>query len=186
MASGTAASTWAIRSSRSLASRAASSSRRLAMTSAATANARMAGASSVPERTSLSWPPPCSTGTGWTPRASSSAPAPTGPPNLCPVMVIASAPLAAKLTGSWPAACTASVWNGMPCSRASAASSGIGCTTPTSLFAHITVTRATPPGSAAMASASAAGGSTPVSSTGSQCSSASSWPASQCTESSTA
>ena len=119
------------------------------MTAAATANARMAGASRVPERTSLSWPPPCSTGTGWTPRASSSAPAPTGPPNLCPVTVIASAPLPAKLTGSWPAACTASVWNGMPCSRASAASSAIGCTAPTSLLAHITVTRATASGSAA-------------------------------------
>ena len=101
-------------------------------------------------------------------------------------MVIASAPLAANPTGSWPAAWTASVWKGMPCSRASAASSAIGCTTPTSLFAHITVTRATPSGSAPMASASAAGWSTPDSSTGSQYSSAPSCPASQWTESRTA
>ena len=71
--------------------------------STATANPAIAAVSSVPERTSRSWPPPCSTGTGSWPRASSSAPAPTGPPILCPVIVSAVAPLARqadrKLTG---------------------------------------------------------------------------------------
>ena len=56
---------------------------------------------------------------------------------------MASRPLAAKSTGSCPKACTASEWNGTPYARATAASSVIGCTVPTSLFAHITVTSAT-------------------------------------------
>ena len=93
-ASGTAARTCAISSSRP--ARPAAAPRRPAAWTAsatATAKARMAGASSVPDRTSRSWPPPCSTGTGSTCRASSSAPTPTGPPILCPVMVSAAAPL---------------------------------------------------------------------------------------------
>ncbi len=54
-------------------------------------------------------------GAGRRPRPSSSAPAPSGPPYLCPVTVSASTPLAAKSTGSWPTACTASVCSGTPC-----------------------------------------------------------------------
>src|SRR5208337_655118 len=92
-ASGTAASTWRTRSSRSAATRSASSARCLPHTAAATANARMAGVSRVPERISRSWPPPCSTGTGVTPRARISAPMPTGPPSLWPVTVSASGQL---------------------------------------------------------------------------------------------
>src|SRR5215472_2799732 len=64
MASGTAASTRRTRSSRSAARRIASSSRLLATTWAAVANARIAGASRVPDLISASCPPPCSTGTG--------------------------------------------------------------------------------------------------------------------------
>ena len=49
-ASGTAARTWRTRSSRSAATRSASSARRFEHTAAATANALIAGVSSVPER----------------------------------------------------------------------------------------------------------------------------------------
>ena len=55
------------------------------------------GVSSVPERTSRSWPPPCSSGVQSTSRPSSSAPTPTGPPSLCPVSVSAAAPLAGEV-----------------------------------------------------------------------------------------
>ena len=54
-----------------------------------------------------------------------------------------SAPLAAKSTGTCPAACTASVWKGTPNSWATSASARTSCTVPTSLLAHITDTRAT-------------------------------------------
>ena len=121
---------------------------------------------------SRSWPPPCSTGTGVTPRARISAPTPTGPPSLWPVTVSASAPLAAKSTGSCAAACTASVWNGTPYSCATAASSLTGCTVPTSLFAHITLTTATCSGACAIAARSASGRTTPSAPTASQTASA--------------
>ena len=178
-----------MRSSRSAATRTASAARRRADVTAATAKALIAGASRVPERTSRSWPPPCSTGTGATARPRISAPTPTGPPSLCAVTVIASTPDAAKSTGSCAAACTASVWKGTPYSCATAASAAIGCTAPTSLLAHITLTRAAPsapsgPGRSAARSASAC--TSPQSSTGSHCGDAPSASASQRTESSTA
>ena len=78
----------------------------------------MPATSRVPERTSRSWPPPCSSGVHATSRPSSSAPTPAGPPSLCPVTVSAATPLAAKSTGTWPTAWIASVWNGTPCSAA--------------------------------------------------------------------
>ena len=84
-------------------------------------------------------------------------PDPSGPPNLCPVTVIASRPLAAKSSGSAPNACTASEWNGTSHADATAASASIGWTVPTSLLAHMTVTSATEPGSAAMAVSSVSG-----------------------------
>ena len=61
--------------------------------------------------------------------------------------VSASTPDAAKSTGRMPTACTASVCSGTPYSWAMAASSRIGLTVPTSLFAHITETSATRSGS---------------------------------------
>ena len=128
-----------------------SSERRSALIVAATANALIAGVSRVPDLMSRSWPPPCSTGTGERPLPRIRAPTPIGPPSLCAVTVIASAPEAAKSTGSWAAACTASVWNGTPNSCATAASSATGSTAPTSLFAHITLTTAAEDGSAASA-----------------------------------
>ena len=82
-----------------------------------------------------------------TSRPSSSTPAPYGPPSLCPVSVSASTPDAAKSTGRIPTACTASVCIGTPCRCATAASSRIGLTVPTSLLAHITDTTAADPGS---------------------------------------
>ena len=60
-----------------------------------------------------------------------------------------SAPLSSKRTGRWATACTASVWNGTPCSRATAASSATGCIVPTSLLAHMTLATAMPPGASA-------------------------------------
>ena len=42
----------------------------------------VAGTLSVPERTSRSWPPPCSSGVHSTSRPSSNAPTPIGPPSL--------------------------------------------------------------------------------------------------------
>ena len=94
-----------------------------------------------------SWPPPCSTGTRSSPLRSTRAPTPIGPPILWPDSVRASRPLAAKSTGRWPTACTASECTGMPCSAHRAATSATGCTVPTSLLAHITDTSATASGS---------------------------------------
>jgi len=47
--------------------------------------------------------------------------------------------IASTSKGIFPAACTASVWNSTPRSRAIRPISAIGCTTPISLFAAITL-----------------------------------------------
>ena len=154
IASGTISATSATSSSRSSATRAASAARASTAARTAAASATMAGTSSVPDRTSRSCPPPCSTGVHATSRPSSSTPAPNGPPSLCPVRVSADARDAAKSTGSAPTACTASVWNGMPCSAHVVASSRTGLTVPTSLLAHMTLTIATLAGSSAIAARS--------------------------------
>src|SRR5690606_23100212 len=119
-------------------------------------------------------------------RASSSAPTPTGPPSLCPETVSAVAPQAPKSTGTWPTACTASVWNGTAYRAASSAISATGWTVPTSLLAHITLTRATrsPYRSSSVASASTS--TLPSRSTGSHVTLAPSCVPSQATASSTA
>ncbi len=88
--------------------------------------------------------------------------------------------------GSCAAACTASVWNGTPYSWATAASSLTGCTAPTSLFAHITLTTATCSGACAMAARSASGRTMPWPPTASQTASAPWASSSQRTESRTA
>ena len=180
-ASGHAARTRSISSSRSAPTRQANASCALTLISTAVAKATMPGTSSVPERTSRSWPPPCSRGVQATSRPSSSAPTPTGPPSLWPVMDRPSA--IPKWTGSWPMAWIASVWNGMPRERAVSASSATGCTVPTSLLAHMAVTRAT---SSSSVSASASGATRPAGSTGSQDTDAPSCDSSQPTASSTA
>ena len=100
--------------------------------------------------------------------------------------VRAVAPLAARPTGSCPAAWTASLWNGTPNSRATAASSATGWTVPTSLLAHMTLARATLAGSCSIAARRSPGSVRPAGETGSQVTSAPSWLASQSTLSSTA
>lgn len=82
---------------------------------------------------------------------------PYGPPILWPETVIAARPEAAKSTGTWPKAWTASACRGTSNSAAVSASSRIGMTVPISLFAHMTVARATSSGLRAMASCSASG-----------------------------
>src|SRR4029078_360843 len=61
-----------------------------------------------------------------------------------------------------------SLCTGMPNSCASAAISATGCTVPTSLLAHITLTSATEPGSASMAARTVSGWTRPTWSTSSQ------------------
>ena len=109
--------TPATRSVRSAATRAAVSARRSAVIEVATARPAAPGTSTVPERTSRSCPPPCSSGTQPTSRRSSNAPAPGGPPSLWPVIVIAARPDAAKSTPTPLTACTASLCSGTPNSR---------------------------------------------------------------------
>ncbi len=60
----------------------------------------------------------------------------------------------------------------MPCSRATATMSATGCTVPTSLLAHITLTSATEDGSASMAARTVPGCTRPCASTSSQVTSA--------------
>ena len=70
-----------------------------------------------------------------------STPTPLGAWNLWPDIESMSMFIASTSMGVWPAACTASVWKGMPLSRQSAPISAMGCTVPISLLANITVTR---------------------------------------------
>ena len=72
-----------ISASRSSLSRRASSAWCLIACSTATANPAVAGASSVPDRTSRSWPPPCRIGVSFVSLWTISAPIPYGPPSLC-------------------------------------------------------------------------------------------------------
>ena len=186
VASGTLARTLPTRSSRSPAISSARRGASRTASSTAVARPTTPGVSSVPDRTSRSCPPPCSSGVSATSRPSSSAPAPMGPPSLCPVSVSASTPDAAKSTGRIPTACTASVCSGTPCSCATAASSRTGLTVPTSLLAHITDTSATEPGSSASAARRTSGRTRPTRSTGSRSTRAPSCSASHRAASSTA
>ena len=61
---------------------------------------------------------------------------PLGAPTLWPEMLSAWTPRRPTSRSSQPAAWTASVWNGTPCARATAVSSAIGWTVPTSLLAY--------------------------------------------------
>ncbi len=183
--SGTRSTTPATSRSRSAATRAARSTRDAVLAVVATARPTMAATSRVPERTSRSWPPPCSSGVHSASRRSTSTPAPIGPPSLCPVMVSASTPLAATSTGTWPTACTASVCSGTPTAWATAASAARSLTAPISLLAHMTLATATSvPSPSASASASAV--TAPVGSTSSQVTSAPSCSTSHSTLSRTA
>ena len=186
VAPGTLSTTRRTRSSRSAPMRAARSCCCLTASSTATAKPAMAGVSRVPERMSRSCPPPWSWGVTSSSRRTTRAPTPLGPPSLCAVNVSASMPLAAKSTGTWPTACTASVCTGMPWTCAIRAVSTTGWTVPTSLLAHITDTSATESGSRSIEARSASRSRRPRSSTGSSSTSAPSCSASQCTASRTA
>src|SRR6201999_2815115 len=102
-------STPSISRSRKICTRALLAARPSIATLAAAAIATAPATSGVPERTSRSCPPPCSSGTQLVSRRSSSAPTPVGPPNLWAATLIADSPLAAKSTGIWPTAWTASL-----------------------------------------------------------------------------
>ncbi|MCY1238153.1 hypothetical protein D9M72_508770 [compost metagenome] len=97
---------------------------------------------SVPERRPRSCPPPWSRGSTRVRLRTNRAPFPFGAPSLCPEMLMASTPRIFVSSGSQPAAWTASVWNGIPDSRARPASCRMGWTVPTSLLAYITLTSA--------------------------------------------
>ena len=129
----------------------------------------MPATSSVPERTSRSWPPPCSSGVQPTSRAEQQRADAGRAAELVPGRRSARRRReAAKSTGTWPTAWIASVWNGMPRSAASAASSATGCTVPTSLLAHIAVTTAISSPWRSSSSRSASTATRPAASTGSQ------------------
>ena len=136
-------STPATSSARRSRSRASSAREPAAATSTAAAKPATAATSSVPERTSRSWPPPCSTAVrrdlaAREQRADAvrSAQLVRGEASAGP------ARCAAKSTGTCPTACTASLWDSAPYSAARAATSATGCRVPTSLLAHITETTA--------------------------------------------
>ncbi len=97
-----------------------------------------------------------------------SAPIPFGAPILWPEMVSRVQGTSRTDTGIFPNAWTASVWKQTPASRHRPASRATGCSVPTSLFTHITLTTATPRASAA---SSAVSSTAPAASTGSAISS---------------
>ena len=66
---------------------------------------------------------------------------PFGPWNLCAERDSRSMLCACTSMGRCPAACTASVWKGTPCSRQTAPISAMGRIEPISLLAYMTVTR---------------------------------------------
>ena len=118
---------------------------------------------SVPARRRSSWPPPWMSGSTGTPSRTTSAPTPTGPPNLCADNVMKSTDSNAKFNGSLPRTCTASLCTKAPCACARRTTSATGCTTPVSLLASMTLTRAFGPCSS---SCSASRSTTPLWSTG--------------------
>ena len=100
----------------------------------------MPGTFNVPARRPRSWPPPtiCGSSSILDARRTYNAPTPFGPYNLCALNEARSTSRAATSRGTWPAACTASVWNQTPRARHAWARSATGCSTPISLFAVIT------------------------------------------------
>ena len=140
---------------------------------------RSPATSSVPERTSRSWPPPCSSGVHGDVAAEQQRADADRAAELVPGQRSArrrrtrrSRPAPGRPPA--PRRCA----TGCRRSAAIAASSPTGCTVPTSLFAHITVTSATVVGVAPSSSSRSASRSTrPCASTGSQLTSAPSCPA---------
>ena len=65
---------------------------------------------------------------------------PLGPYILCAVIETRSTCAASTSNATLPTACTASVWNNTPRARHASRQAAIGCSTPISLLAAITVT----------------------------------------------
>ena len=97
------------------------------------------GVFSMPARRFRSRSSPLGYGVSSTPRRMYSAPAPGGPPNLCPDRLSRSTPSASTSIGSRPAVCAASVWNRTPAARASRAASPTCCIVPVSWLACCSV-----------------------------------------------
>ena len=110
---------------------------------AAAPNPAMPVTFSVPARRSRSCGPPASTDSRGVPRRIASAPTPFGPCNLCAEQVSRSVPHAAKSVGTRPTHWVASVCSSTLAARHMRAMSAMGCSTPVSLLAAITLTRAT-------------------------------------------
>src|SRR5437773_2215579 len=154
-ASGTTASSRRSSSSRSAATRAANAACSRAASSTAAPSPTIPGTFSVPGRIPNCWPPPWMiASTAWRSRTTS-APIPLGAAILWPETVKTLHATSCNDTGTLPKACTPSTWNGTPASRHRAASRATGCTTPISLFTHITLTTATPRASASLSPSSA-------------------------------
>jgi hypothetical protein len=127
----------------SAASRSGARGTAVTATAAAAAKPAIAGRGGVPPRRPRSCPPPAISGTiEAISGASSKAPAPAGPPNLCDESARPCAPSSENRTSIRPAACTASTCSKAPWRRHSEAASTIGCTVPVSLFASIRHTSA--------------------------------------------
>ena len=100
--------------SRRAATRAAVRPARAAASGSAVASATAPATFSVPDRRPRSCPPPWISGSSRVRPRTNSTPLPLGAPSLWPEMLSASTPSASASSGSQPAACTASVWNGTP------------------------------------------------------------------------
>ena len=120
---------------------------------------------SVPARLPRSWAPPSIRLNRGMFFRQYRAPTPLGAWNLWPEMDSISMFIFSTSMGMWPAACTASVWKGMPFSRHRAPISVMGCTVPISLLANMMVTRQV---SSRMAAATSSSRTTPSSCTSSR------------------
>ena len=97
---------------------------------------------SRPALRARSWSAPGRSGSRRTPRRTSNAPIPVGPPNLCAVTDMRSMPDSSNAMGTRPIACAASTCSSTPRARHSAATVATGCTVPTSWLAHCRCTTA--------------------------------------------
>ena len=143
----------------------ANPSRPLPASRAAAPSPAMPEKFSVPIRRPRSCPPPNTIGLSGTESATTRAPTPAGPPILWADSDTMSTPSAVLSTGILPAACTASQCTRAPKRRATSAIPATGCTTPVSLLASMTETRAGVPSPASRESR-ASRSTTPSGSTG--------------------
>ena len=115
--------------------------------SAAAAKAAIAGVSRVPDRTSRSCPPPCCTGVSFTARPNHQRADADRAADLVPGDGHGVQPGSLEVHRQEPKAWTASEWTGIAAPGRRSTISATGWTLPTSLLAHITVTKAIEAGS---------------------------------------